>query len=245
MKSIITFGAIALLIYGIVKIIPSVFWVLANRAFADGDKEKAMKHYKTASEIFGGSANNKITYALMLMRVGRYAEAELILNNIILYSGVKPNVKYTAKAYRCMAYQKQGRLDDALEDAEELFERFKSTTTYGMLGYLRQLKGGAELDFCKEAYDYNSDDRDICDNLAVAYIRMGEFDKAAEITKDLREKFPEFTEGFYHSAIVALKKGDKKAAEEHIDAIKDCSRTAMTTVSEEEIDRLREEIKNA
>lgn len=245
MKLIITIAAAMLLVYGVIKLVPSVFNILGNRAYAAGNKEKALKYYKKSSEVFGGSTNNKISYALILMRTGRFQEAEQLLNNVILFGGAKPNEKNSAKAYRCMAYQKLGRLDEALEDAEELFENFKNTTTYGMLGYLRQLKGGAELEFCKEAYEYNSDDRDICDNLALAYIRTGDYDKAEEITDKLREDFPKFTEGYYHSAIIAIKKGDKNAAEEYLDQIAGCNKTAMTTVSEEEINNLREEIKNA
>ncbi len=243
MGNLIWVALVLFLVYGVIKLIPGVFAMLGNNAFANGDVEKAMEFHKKAADR--GKPENKITYALLLMRTGNFREAEGILNSIILYGGVKSNVKYTAKAYRCMIYEKTDRLDEAIEDAEEIFESFKNTATYGIVGYLRQCKGDAALEFCKEAYEYNSDDRDICDNLAVAYLRTGDLDKAEEITAKLREDFPQFVEGFYHSAITALKKGDKKAAAECLESIDDCKRTAMTTVSEEEIEKLREEINNA
>ena len=235
----------ALLIFGIIKLIPGIFAALGNNAYSNGDKEKAVSFYKKAAEFGGGTANNKMMYALLLMRIGSFNDAERILNGVILYSGAKPAEKHMAKAYRAMLYSKTGRLDDALEDAEETFESFKNTTTYGMLGYLRQLKGIDSLNFCIEAYEYNSDDRDICDNLVAAYISAGKYDEAEKLTDKLRAEFPEFVEGFYHSAVIALKKGDKDSAAEYLDKIAECNRTEMTTVSEEEIKNLREEIKNA
>ena len=128
---------------------------------------------------------------------------------------------------------------------EELFETAKTTITYGMMGYLKQLNGQAEIDLCKEAYEYNSDDRDICDNLLVAYIRTEDYENADRIAADLREKFPQFLEGFYHSALLELKKGNKSAAKEYIDKTADCITSKLTTISEEDIEKLRKEIENA
>lgn len=240
MKIILIILAV-LIIAAIYKLIPGIFAAKGNAAFSEGDTQKALEYYKKAISFSGGSSQQKTAYALMLMRVGEFKTAEQLLNEIILDSSAKQNDKMSAKVYRCMVYQKSDRLDEALEDAEELFEVFKNTAVYGMLAYLRQLKGGAELELCLEAYDYNSDDRDICDNLVVAYIRSGEFEKAEELASELREKYPAFVEAFYHSAMIALKRGDKAAAIGYLDSIKDCRRTMMTTVSEEEIAALREQ----
>ena len=125
------------------------------------------------------------------------------------------------------------------------FASVKNTLTYALLGYLRQSMGDPSLDFCLEAYDYNDDDRDICDNLTVAYYMTGDLDSAEEMAKAEREKFPAFVEGFYHSAQIAAKKGDKKSALEFLDEIKNCNRTVMTTVSVDDIEALKEELKNA
>ncbi len=245
MKSIILIAMAVLIIVGIYKLIPGVFVAKGNAAYSDGDIKKALDYYEKAIKLSGGSPQHKIAYSVMLMRTGDFKKAEQLLNEVILYGGIKKEDKINARLFRCMVYQKTDRLDEALEDAEEIFETFKNTTVYGLVGYLRQLKGGAELDLCLEAYDYNSDDRDICDNLVVAYIRSGELEKAEEIAADLREDFPAFVEGFYHSAVIAKTKGDKDLAKEYVDSIKNCKRTMMTTVSEEEINALREEIENA
>lgn len=243
MKDIILIVMGALVLVGIYKLIPGILAAKGNAAYADGDTKKALEYYEKAVKL-SKKGSDKTSYALMLMRTGEFKKAEQLLNEVILY-GKKPLEKTNAKLFRCMVYQKTDRLSDALEDAEEIFKDFKNTTIYGMLGYLRQLNGGAELELCLEAYDYNADDRDICDNLAVAYIRTGDIEKAKEITDDLREKFPAFVEGFYHSAIVAKMRGENALALKYLEETANCRRTMMTTVSEEEIEMLKEELKNA
>ena len=240
-------GILSVIVLGfsVYKLTPVIIKHFALRALADGNNGRAVSLYKKAAEMFGGNIRYKTEYALVLLRVGEYKEAENVLNSIILDRKIPGKDKINPKTYRAMAYHKQGRDEEALEDMEELFETAKTTIVYSMLGYLRQLDGAAELELCEEAYDYNSDDRDICDNLLVALIRTGDLEKAEDIARDLREKYPQFVEGFYHSALLALKKGDKVAAKEYLDKTADCRRSKLTTVSEEEIEKLRKEIENA
>ena len=236
---IIAFG---LFIFAMYKFLPAALKYSAIRALTNGRNDKAVSRYKRASELFGGNKQYKIEYALVLMRLGEYKNAEIELNTIILDRSLPQKNKISAKTYRAMAYLKQGRKEEAIEDMEELFETAKTTITYGLMGYLKQLDGAAELDLCKEAYEYNSDDRDICDNLLVAYIRTGDYENADKIASDLREKFPYFLEGFYHSALLELKKGNKEAAAEYLDETENCRTSSLTTVSKEDIEKLRKEI---
>lgn len=243
--SIIYILSIALFIFAMFKLIPAVLKVCAMRAIAKGNNDRAVALYKMAAYIFGGNNQYKTEYALVLMRFGEFGQAENILNGIILDREIPQKDKINAKTYRAMARHKLGRTAEALEDMTELFEDAKTTFVYGMLGYLKQLSGNAELEFCKEAYDYNSEDRDICDNLLVAYIRTGDFDKADEIAADLREKYPQFVEAFYHSALLEFKRGNVAKAAEFLDKMKECRRSMLTTVSKEDIENLRKEIENA
>lgn len=235
----------ALLIFAGYKLTPTILKYSAVRALADGDNDKAVSLYKKAANMFGGNNQYKTEYALVLMRLGEYQEAERILNTIILDRSIPQKDKINAKTYRAMAYHKEGRTEEAIEEMQELYETAKTTAVYGLLGYLKQLDGAAALDFCLEAYDYNSDDRDICDNLLVAYIRTGDFDKADEIAENLREGYPYFAEAFYHSALLELEKGNREKALEFLDKTAECKRSKLTTVSEEEIEKLRREIENA
>ena len=237
--------SIVILAFAIYKMTPIFLKHCALKAFAENDNDKAVSLYKKAATMFGGKTQYKTEYALLLMRLGEYKEAETILNGIILDRAIPQKEKINVKTYRAMVYHKQGRTVEAKEEMEELFETAKTTVVYGMLGYLRQLDGDSALDFCKEAYEYNNDDRDICDNLLVAYIREGNFEEADKIAADLREKYPQFVEAFYHSALLEQKKGNKDLAKEYIDKTADCRRSKLTTVSEEDVENLRKEIENA
>lgn len=235
----------AVLVFAAYKLTPTVLKFKAVKALQEGENDKAVSLYKRASHIFGGNNQYKIEYALVLMRLGEYKEAEKTLNTIILDRSIPKKEKINAKTYRAMAYHKEGRTEEAIEEMTELYETVKTTVVYGLFGYLKQLDGTSALDFCLEAYDYNSDNRDICDNLLVAYIREGNFEKADEIADNLRDRYPQFLEAFYHSAILELKKGNKGKAMEFLDKTAECKRSKLTTVSEEEIEKLRSEIENA
>ena len=231
-------------IFLVYKLLPVIFREAGRLAGTNGDFEKGLKRLKTAVKL-SGNVKNKNLYGYMLMQNGRFRDAITVFNEVILDRAILPANKITSKVYRAMAKIKMGEKQEALEDAEEIFESVKNTLTYALLGYMRQANGMAALDFCLDAYDYNDDDRDICDNLAVAYYMTGDYESAKETAEEVREKFPTFVEGYYHSAQIAAKMGDKKSALEFLEQIANCNRTIMTTVSVEDIEALKEELKNA
>ena len=52
-----------------------------------------------------------------------------------------PEKKNLAKQQRCMVYYKQGRLDEAIEDAQSMMnEGYRNSSIYGMLGYFKLLR---------------------------------------------------------------------------------------------------------
>lgn len=240
MKYIIIIVALFL----VYKLLPVIFREAGRTAGYAGDFKKALSRLKIATKL-SPKAKNKSLYGYMLMQNESFREAICVFNEIVLDRSVKAVDKVTAKVYRTMARVKLGEMEDALEDAEEIFASMKNTLTYSLLGYVRQSCGNAALDLCLEAYDYNCDERDICDNLAVAYYMTGDLESAAKTAEQVREKFPAFLEGFYHSALIAAKMGDKESALKYLDEIPNCRRTAMTTVSQKAIEDLKEELKNA
>lgn len=226
-------------------LLPNIFALKGSRAFADGNLEKAQVWYKRAIGTGRASDNLKNMYGFLLIRAGKLSQAQTQLDQVARKKTAKPQDKLRAKQYRCLVYCKQGDMESAMEDAQELYAENKNTMTYGIMGYFMLLTKAPIEDtirICEEAYEYNSDDRDILDNLALAYIRAEKFDKAKELTARLMEENPQFVEAFYHGALVEYKLGDKKAALSHLDRIKDCKRSYMTTVSEEEIEQLRREV---
>ena len=232
------------IIFVVYKLLPVIFRESGRAAGYKGDFKKALSLLEIAVKL-SGNVKNKNFYGYMLMQNARFRDAVVVFNEIILDKAILPANKVTARVYRAMAKHKMGDKQEALEEAEEIFLSVKNTLTYALLGYMRQSTGDAALDFCLEAYDYNDDDRDICDNLTVAYYMTGDLDAAQENADDVRERFPMFVEGFYHSAQILAKKGDKESALKLLGEIENCTRTVMTTVSEEDIKALKEEINNA
>ena len=77
----------------------------------------------------------------------------------------------------------------------------------------------------------------------VAYLRGKNYEEAKKLCEELVENHPQFIEGFYHGAIAELNLGNKEKAAEYLEKINDCRRTYMTTVSQEDIEKLKAELK--
>ena len=234
---------VLLLLYGLYTVLPTIYEINGNRAFAAGNYEASKAWYKKAYDTHRSKVRTRITYSAILLRTGDNDEAETVLNAIIRAKGAKPDVKNHAKQQRCMVYCKQGRMDEAMEEAMELFENgYKNTAMYGMIGYFKLLRGD-DIDettkFCEEALEYNDDDRDIMDNLSICYYKKGEYEKAKELSDKIIESNPTFVEAYFHGAQIAEKLGNYKTALEYLDKIPECTRSFMTTVSEDEIAALR------
>ncbi len=236
----------ALILYGIYHFIPSYYEMKGNQAFAAGDENACRKWYKKAYDTGRTKVQTKTSYAYILLRTGYADEAEKILDPIIRVKGLKPEKRNLAKQQRCMVYYKQGRLDEALEEAMELYnDDYKTTNLYGMIGYFKLLSG-APLDettaFCEEAYEYNNDSRDILDNLSICYYRSGRYEDAERISDELLKENSDFVEGCYHGAQIAVKLGKTDKAKECLNKLSECRRSLMTTITEEEIEKLKQEV---
>lgn len=231
--------------YVVYMLLPNFMAAQGSKAFSEKDYEKALKFYKKAYETGRANMNIKNGYAVLLMRMGKFDDAETVLNEIILDRRLPREQKSAAKQYRTLLYFKQGKEEEALEDAEELFETYRNTTMYGLLGYIKLATNqpmDETLQFCRDAYEYNADDRDIVDNLVLALYKSGAYEEAEEYAADLREDHPEFLEAFYHSALIAQKLGDHGKAAEYAERIGSCNRTGLTTISEAEVDALKKEL---
>lgn len=227
------------------KKLPTMYAILGSRAYNADKNEKAIRCYEKSTD--SGRADSKIyaTYILILMRTGRLKQALAAANTAIANPKFLLADKYMLKCYRCLIYYKIGEGSEALSDAREIFESYKNTTVYGLLGYLMLAMNeplDKTLEFCLEAYDYNSDDRDIVDNLVLAYYKCGELEKSEELSKKLIEMSPSFVEAHYHRALIFHALGKDSGALELLENIDTCIRTALTTVSEEEIENLKKEL---
>ena len=234
-----------MLIIGLYKFLPTIYSMQGNKAFSEGRQNDSIKWYKKAAAT--GRASDAVMngYGMVLLRCGFPEDAERVFDSIVCKKSAKAEDKNRAKQYRTLCYYKEGRMDEALEDAKELFMEYRTTVNYGIMGLFMALSDTPNeelLKFCIEAYEYNCDDRDIADNLVVAHLKCGQYDAASALCANITENHPQFVEGFYHGAIAEKNLGNNEKAKEYLDKISDCKRTFMTTVSEEEIESLRQEL---
>lgn len=241
-----TIVLILVIIYGIYSYIPTYYASKGNQAFNAGDFKEAAAQYKKCMDTKRPKLNHRINYAYMLMRVGEFDEAEKVLDYILRFKTVKPIIKNQARQNRCMVYYKQGRLDEAIEDAETAFnDGFRTSAMYAMLGYFKLLKApnaDETLKFCEEAYDYDADNRDIKDNLSLVYYNRGDYEKAKEMSDKVLEDAQKFVEAYYHGAQIAVKLGDYEKVREYLNVLPECRWSDMTTVTKEQVKELEQEV---
>lgn len=235
----------ALIAYGIYKFIPSYYRLQGKKCFHMADFAGAEKMYKKAVDTGRGSYKIRLEYSYMLLRTGRFEEAQQQVSYVLSHK-LTPAERNNAVLRRCMCYYKLGNLEEAISDAQELYdEGYKSMALYALLGYFKIITAPSSeetFEFCLEAYDYADDDRDICDNMLICYYNRGEYEKAKEISDKVIEKAPRFVEAWYHAAQIDYKMDKYEDALEKLDKINDCIRSEMTTISEEEIEQLRNDI---
>lgn len=245
-----SFGLIAgiaatllLLLYFYFKWLPG-FCVARARNVYPKDAEKALKLFARA-EKFRMNIGQMRIYAYYLLREGKVEKSEEIYKKL-LTSGLKPELRLAVRADYAVLLLKTGRHDEAIEELEDVIVHFANTTTYGTLGYLYLLKDSVRkaVNFNEEAYDYNSDDPVILDNMTQLYIKLGDYNKAKKYADALLEKKPYFVEAYYDSAYVYMKLGNIKKAKELIDDAKCCKITFMSNVTENDLEQFSKNLDN-
>jgi len=197
--------------------------------------EKALKWFERA-EKHKMNIGQMETYAYYLLREGNVEKSEEIYKKL-LKAGLKPDLRLKIRSDYAVLLLKTGRIDEAIAELEEVTVHFTNTTTYGTLGYLYLLKDSVRkaVNYNKEAYDYNSDDPVILDNMTQLYIKLEDFNEAKKYADEMLEKKPYFVEAYYDAAYVYMKLGDIARAKELIEDAKCCRITFMSTIKEEEL----------
>ena len=137
---------------GIYNFLPTYYAINGNKAFEIGDEDRAREWYKKACETGRANVKLKSSYAYVLLRTGYADEAEKVLDPIIRVKGLAPEKKNLAKQQRCMVYYKQGRLDEAIEDAQstKVTEIQVFTVCLAILNYLETMTLTKQQNFVKK-----------------------------------------------------------------------------------------------
>ncbi len=217
---------------------PNLLTQRAQREYAKGNNTKALEIFKKAHRTNRNSPANNILYAYILLRCGQDDEAAKVLNMVLFSSRLKPAQRMQAKQNLSLVRYRQGDMEEALRLMEEVFESYKSTGVYGALGYYKIVMNAPDaMEFALEAYDYNSDDKIIIDNLVQMYILRGQYEKAKVLSDKTLAAGNDGVEVYFHAGQIELAKGNRQQAAELFAKAQQSPRSFMTTVPEAEIAR--------
>lgn len=223
--------------------IPMVFMFKGNTAYKLGQKEKAIKYYKTAANNPFASIKVKIAYSYVSIKSGYVDEA---LEALEKYKDAKMNVQdeIRYKSTYGIVLWKKGRIDEAVEMLFKLYERYKTTAIYQNLGYFLILKGDYDraISFNEEAYEYSDSDTGILDNLALSYYMKGEHEKAAEIYEKIMKMNPDFITAYYYYALLLIEEKDYENALDNLKKATKCQFSFISLISKEEIEEKIKEV---
>jgi len=224
----------------------SIFYqVLATRAYKKGDMDRASGWLEKACSAAKGRPSVKILYGYLLLKTGKLEEAEKVFEEL-LNSNIDNAGLLQAKSNYALVLWKKRQLKDGIKMLEDVFSNYKNTTIYGSLGYLLILDGDMNkaLNFNKEAYEYNSSDPVILDNLGYTYYKIGNIKKAEEIYRKLIGLNPNFPEAYYNYSCVLKDLGMTESALEMAKKAKNYRLSYLSNLKEEELDNYLEELQS-
>jgi tetratricopeptide (TPR) repeat protein len=173
----------------------------------------------------------------LLLKNRELDKADEILQKIMGKNIQSQDLPYI-KSIKALVLWKKGELDNAAAILEEVIQTYKTTSVYGSLGCMLILQGDLEkaLQFNLEAYDYNSSDNIINDNLGQNYYLLGMYDKAGEVYEKLIAKAPTFPEPYYNYGLLLEKQESFDKALEMMRKAMDQKFTYLSTITKEDVE---------
>lgn len=201
------------LLYGLFVSRYDIYAHIGNSNYIKGNEEAAFKWIKKAANHKSCKPRIIAGYAFLLLKRELIDEAEKNVERII--NGNYPaDEKNNAKTYLGLVEWKKGRPMNGITLLQEVYTNFKNTNLYSNLGFLLTLRGNWEksLEFNEEAYEYNSTNSIIVNNLGTTYLALNRYDKACEIYEALLKNNPNFAEPYYYYGIALLELNKKEEA---------------------------------
>ncbi len=212
----------------------------ARIKYQDGKTDKSLQLFGIANRIGKLTPSDLLYYGYVLLRTGDLSLAQEVLTRASL-DAKKDADKKRIKAMLALVVWKDGDLDSAIEMMENvMLDGYQHTNAYQNLGLMYIIKGDAQkaLKFNLEAYEYNSDDLVILDNLAESYAICGDAEKAKEIYENLLEKQPHFPEPYYSYGMMLIAEGEKEKGLSLMREALSKRFTFLSIKSKEEIEQL-------
>jgi len=185
--------------------------VIGKLIYARGKSDKWKFFIELSDKIGGINFSNRLMNAYLILKEG---DPDTANKKFVLLSMEKltREQKIQLKGSHALVYWKRGEVKEAIEMLEEVVEVAPSTSVYGSLGYMYIYNGqlSKALEFNQTAYEYNSDDAIIVDNLALTYYKTGDFTNAQKFYEELMTKNPTFPEAYFGYGQLLIEIGDRE-----------------------------------
>lgn len=236
------YGTLLLIAYFAYKLFAlrySLFSMIGKTKFDNGDKDGALKWYGKAAKVSSCRPRTIISYSYLLLIEERIKEAEEALH-LVKNDALDPREKINYFTTKALIEWKDGNLDGAIKILEDANLELKALMIYESLGYLLLLSKDYEkaLKFNLEAFEYDSNDEIIIDNLAESYYFLGQYDKSKEIYENLTQRNLTFSEPYYYLASIYIKEEKIDQAKELLELALKCPQGFLTAIHKEDIESL-------
>lgn len=215
----------------------TIFSIMGARSYSKGDIDKAIMWFERIYKLKNPPVRPCVSYAYIVLKKGDTNKAEQILQELLKNNSSSPDAPYI-KSIIALVLWKKGKIDEAVSLLENVIKSYVTTSVYESLGYMLIEQGDLQkaLKLNLEAYEYNSDDKVIQDNLGQTYYLLGEYDKANEIYEKLLKSSPAFPEAYYNYGLLLDKLGNKEKAVEMMKKALGLKFSSLSTVSKEKIE---------
>jgi tetratricopeptide (TPR) repeat protein len=223
----------------------AILALIGRTYYYKSNMEKSLTWFERAYKTGVAKPQTVASYAYLLLKSGKIQEAENILE-ILLRLNLSEDNRMMAKSNMALVQWKKGYLDEAIATLEEVIKVYETSNIYGSLGYMLIQRGNLDkaLEFNLKAYDYNSENAIILDNLGQVYYLKQDYDKAHELYEKLMAKEPSFPEAYYNYALLLKAKGEYEKALEKAEKALNYKLSFLSTIQKDDIDILINELKN-
>lgn len=214
-----------------------VFSMIGSVNYSRGNIDNAVMWFEKAYKSKTANCKTITSYGYLLLKSGNIEKSEKIFNEV-LCSKSSEDEKMYAKSNLALVLWKKEKLDEAVSMLQEVLENYETSTIYGSLGYLLILKDDldASLEFNLKAYDFNSSNTVILDNLGQTYYLRHQYDEAEKIFKELIALNPAFPEAYYNYGLVLWKKGETQNALDYMKKSLNYNFSFLSAITRQEVE---------
>lgn len=212
----------------------------AGAKYAKGDIAGALQLYKEAMADGLKDMRYILSYSVILIREGSFAEARELLVKVQKYPMTEDQRAQLFVNYATCVY-KMGETQKGIELLERQHQKQPCGLIYETLGYLYVESGETEkaIAFNTEAYEYDEEDSITLDNLGQAYYRLqNDKEKAKEYFDKAIEIKPGQIDTLYFLAQYDIEAGNKEAAKQKLEKALDGRFSPLNYVNREQIETL-------